>query len=51
MTFNETDQRAFVDFETAAWGRMAPHYDGIAGRMCGARAAYAYDRQPPEARA
>ena len=33
MTFSATDQRAFSDFETAAWGQMTSHYDGVAGSI------------------
>lgn len=33
MTFSETDQRAFSDFETAAWEQMSGHYDGVAGSI------------------
>lgn len=33
MTFTECDHRAFVDYETKAWVRLAPHYDDMAGRM------------------
>lgn len=43
MTFTEAHERAFAAYEAAAWMRITPHYESLAGRMTRQTAAATLD--------